>query len=704
MTIADLVVNLRANVAGLIAGVGEGRAEVAGYAADVRAAADAADAAAGPAASLGDAAARGAGDAGRAAAAAVPPVNALQRAINSSNAAASGSALPRWRSALNTAATAAGGTAAAISVVNSAIAAGRFANAVRSTRSLSAAWRQIKGEGTAVAAAGDSAAAGLKRTGGGAAGAARRVKAMLPPARTLLKVLAAGAAAYGLYRGLKAVIGVAGRTRRAVRGVVSEVLTLKRTRGVFSGLIGNAGFALGSLAGGLSAVAGIGWGVSLVAEAETARVAFGTLLGSAEEADALIGSLESFSASTPFQLPDIQESARKLLAYGRGAADIEGDLQVLGDIAAATGRPLGDLADIYGRVKSTGKVSGEILNRLAERGVPIYKAFADTMGVAEGEVKSLVSGGTVGFADLQRALASTTAEGGKFAGGMAAQSRTIAGLWSTLTDNLKIGFRTAFAAGAEAIDLNGLLSETVGWVQAAVSVLKVYAAGWAESGGAGMDASAVVLAAVEHLVRSVAHAADVLKVLQIGWKYMRVGATLAVGGVLQGLASLASGIENVLNLLPGVEVEFGNTMQAMADSVFDLADDQLAEARATAGEPWPSDSVKQFFEEVRQAREDAMQAVPDDPPTINIEADVDASAVDELDGKKVQVRAVASLERNSQEAFAAISGRIRADADAKAARRTAGNTGKAVDLLKQVVKNTAGAPAGTPAFETGGAV
>src|SRR5690606_20844225 len=50
-----------------------------------------------------------------------------------------------------------------------------------------------------------------------------------------------------------------------------------------------------------------------------------------------------------------------------------------------------------------------------------------------------------------------SAEGGQFGGMMDAQSQSIGGLWSTLMDNIKGGFRDLAAAGIEAFDVKGLL-------------------------------------------------------------------------------------------------------------------------------------------------------------------------------------------------------------------------------------------------------
>jgi phage tail tape-measure protein len=52
------------------------------------------------------------------------------------------------------------------------------------------------------------------------------------------------------------------------------------------------------------------------ADFEKQQVAFETMLGSAEKASALLKDLVAFSAKTPFQLPGLQDAAKRLLGFG----------------------------------------------------------------------------------------------------------------------------------------------------------------------------------------------------------------------------------------------------------------------------------------------------------------------------------------------------------------------------------------------------
>jgi tape measure domain-containing protein len=217
------------------------------------------------------------------------------------------------------------------------------------------------------------------------------------------------------------------RTTTAAGGLISK---LKGMGGVAAKAIG----VFGGLGVGAAAV-GI---VKMATDAETLSTQMKVLTGDAGTAAKVIEQINTFAAETPFQQMEIGEAARKLLAFNGSAATVVDELRMLGDIAAATGQPIGELSELYGKAKVQGRLFGEDINQLTGRGIPIISALAREFGVAESEVKSLVEKGAVGFPEMQRALAGMTGPGGQFAGMMAEMSETTAGKFSTFVDNVKM--------------------------------------------------------------------------------------------------------------------------------------------------------------------------------------------------------------------------------------------------------------------------
>ena len=206
-----------------------------------------------------------------------------------------------------------------------------------------------------------------------------------------------------------------------------------------------------------------GAAIKAAADQEQLQIAFTTMLGSAEKAKSLMDDINQFSAATPFQSNEVQESAKMLLAFGVEAEDVTGTLRQLGDISAGIGAPLKDMAYLFGTSRVQGRLFSADINQFTSRGVPIIKALAETMGVADSEVKKMVEDGKVGFPELTAAMSYMTDEGGQFAGLMEAQSQSMAGLFSTLKDNIELSAAAIGKTLIEQFDLKGKLESVLGW-------------------------------------------------------------------------------------------------------------------------------------------------------------------------------------------------------------------------------------------------
>ena len=181
----------------------------------------------------------------------------------------------------------------------------------------------------------------------------------------------------------------------------------------------------------------------LVAEVANVRgqfqqleVAFNTMLGSADKADALMAQLVRTAATTPFDLEGVAQGAKQLLAYGMEAEKVNETLIRLGDIAAGLSMPLNDLVYLYGTTMAQGRLYTQDLNQFTGRGIPMIQELAKVFGVAESKVKDLVEAGRVGFPEVQKVIENLTGEGSKFGGLMEEQSKTISGQIRNIKDDI----------------------------------------------------------------------------------------------------------------------------------------------------------------------------------------------------------------------------------------------------------------------------
>ncbi len=175
-------------------------------------------------------------------------------------------------------------------------------------------------------------------------------------------------------------------------------------------------------------------------EFQQLEVAFKTMLGSEENATALMQQLVKTAATTPFDLQGVADGAKQLLAYGENVENVNDDLVRLGNIAAGLSQPLGDIVYLYGTTMTQGRLYTQDLNQFTGRGIPMIRELAKQFGVAENEVKGLVEAGKVGFPEVQKVIMSLTNEGGMFFNLMQEQSKTITGQISNIEDSISTMF------------------------------------------------------------------------------------------------------------------------------------------------------------------------------------------------------------------------------------------------------------------------
>jgi len=177
------------------------------------------------------------------------------------------------------------------------------------------------------------------------------------------------------------------------------------------------------------------------ADLEQSRIAFETMLGSAEAAQSLLKDIEQFAASTPFEMPGLVNGAKRLLAFGVSAGDVVEKMRNLGNAASGNSDQLDRLILAYGKLQAKGRASMEELNMFTEAGVPIIKALEKQMGVTTEELFKMISAGKIQFSDVDQALTSLTTGSGQFAGLIEKQSKTFSGALSTFKDNLSLAGR-----------------------------------------------------------------------------------------------------------------------------------------------------------------------------------------------------------------------------------------------------------------------
>lgn len=221
-----------------------------------------------------------------------------------------------------------------------------------------------------------------------------------------------------------------------------------------------------------SAIAGFNaakQGMNFAADTEQTLVAYTTMLGGAtDKAQALNAEVTKFSSATPFQLPELRGAAKTLLGFNVAQQQIVPTMKMLGEIAAGTGKPIGELADKYGKMKARGVADMEALNGFMEAGAIDAEKFAASLGMTREALFKAVENKQVTFGDVQRQLIAATSAGGKFNGMLGAQSQTVSGLLSTLKDNVNITLGAIGEKLFTAFNVRGVIASMIsltGWIR-----------------------------------------------------------------------------------------------------------------------------------------------------------------------------------------------------------------------------------------------
>lgn len=191
---------------------------------------------------------------------------------------------------------------------------------------------------------------------------------------------------------------------------------------------------LAGVFGGVSIAGLTGWGVKLAADAEQAQVAFSTMLGSGDAAVRMLKELRDMGKETPFEFPELRDSAKTLVAFGMAQENVLGTLRALGDVSAGTGKNIQELTLIYGQAMAAGRLMTQDMNQLTAAGIPILQALADHFGVTKQEIRKMVEEGKVDFQTFDQVFRSLSDQGGMYFNMMSDQSETLTGRWSTLKD------------------------------------------------------------------------------------------------------------------------------------------------------------------------------------------------------------------------------------------------------------------------------
>ena len=214
-------------------------------------------------------------------------------------------------------------------------------------------------------------------------------------------------------------------------------------------------------------------------EIESLEISFETLLGSKDKADELFGSIREFAVNTPMTMGALASGAQTLLGFGIASEKVMPILQQIGDISMGDAQKFNSLTLAFAQASSAGKLAGQDFLQMVNAGFNPLNEMAKTTGKSIKQLKQDMEDGRITTAELEKAFASATAEGGMFHGMLEKQSSGIQGAlsnlqgaWDDMLNDIGSKQQSVFVDGVNM--LTSLLKNYEPFLNAILSVAAAY--------------------------------------------------------------------------------------------------------------------------------------------------------------------------------------------------------------------------------------
>lgn len=148
--------------------------------------------------------------------------------------------------------------------------------------------------------------------------------------------------------------------------------------------------------------------------------------------------LQNFAKNTPFSYEDTQDASRRLLAYGYKPEEIMENMKNMGNLAALLNKPFGDIAFVFGTLKTADRMMARDMRQFQDRGIRMAEYIAKVKNVSVQKVQEMLSAGLLKYQDAEDALKRMNEEGGIAHGQLEKQAETLGGKYEKVADSYKI--------------------------------------------------------------------------------------------------------------------------------------------------------------------------------------------------------------------------------------------------------------------------
>ena len=337
--------------------------------------------------------------------------------------------------------------------------------------------------------------------------------------------------------------------------------------------------------------------IDAAAKLEVVQTRFEVLAGSSKKAEKHVRDLLEFSAKTPFQFEGLADASALLQAFDIHMDDSIGKLREIGDVAAATGKPIKSIATIYGQISVEGKLTWERLKQLGEGGVPVLRELAKHYGKSKKEVIAMTTAGEISSKVFQDVFAGMSKEGGFAFGGMEKQSETLTGKISTLKDRFQILFA----------EIGKRLLPTVKKVTTAFSEF----IGKIIKNPEKFDVITVAIGKMQAYLKDAGETAKI--VAGFFWKlykplheFQMLVAKISWHGLKEGFNAAVEGAANLANKITGEDKRIADMKKKYGDQI--VSDEKIKTDALIDEQKRLKEETKKIAENKRQEEEEAQKA------------------------------------------------------------------------------------------------
>ena len=403
----------------------------------------------------------------------------------------------------------------------------------------------------------------------------------------------------------------------AVIGVID--IAMRATTDKFTGGINTARKSLGSLArdAGGRTLGAIG---TVMGKAGIGAVNLAKKVGGLATQLAKMGAVAAGGAAagllalTLAQMPAIDANAKLADRVGTTTQKLAG-LQLAANLG---GGPVGQLPEIMGKFAGT---LGAAARGATPAGAAIRRLGLDAKDLAKMDAVDAVGAIADGMKELstpaERAAVATQIfgeQGIKLANTLAGGSEA---LRKAAAEADAYGLAVSRVDAAKVENANDAITRAKGVIEGVGTQLAVQLAPFIDAASAKFTGMAVagggvgpiVAKGLQYANTAIGFVADATQYLKTAFYGVQSAVTKSISTAVKAISGLGKAVAWVINLIPGMEVSFGETLDAVSADLDKLAADQLQSAKDEWAKPPASEGINKFFDEITSSAQASAEAV-----------------------------------------------------------------------------------------------